>query len=153
LALLQERVQPVLVPDQEKLKQLLLDLEANDFSVREKATEDLEKLGELAGDALHKALEAKPSPETQTRIEQLLGRLADITPEYIRALRALDALEQIGTRPPGKQWNESPRGRPAQSLPARRRKPWPAYRVLERKQLARRRRPSRCRGPSGTDFP
>jgi hypothetical protein len=97
LALLQERVQPVLVPDQEKLKQLLLDLEANDFSVREKATEDLEKLGELAGDALHKALEAKPSPETQTRIEQLLGRLADIRPEYIRALRALDALEQIGT--------------------------------------------------------
>ena len=72
--------------------------ESNDFSVRQKATEELERLGDLAVATLEKALAVKPSLETRTRIDRLLEK-SDRTPppEVLRSLRALEALEHAGT--------------------------------------------------------
>jgi hypothetical protein len=47
------------------------DLDSNQFATREKATHELEKLGEAAQPALRKALEDNPKPEARKRLERL----------------------------------------------------------------------------------
>jgi hypothetical protein len=47
------------------------DLDSNQFTTREKATQELEKLGDSAQPALRKALEANPKPEARKRLERL----------------------------------------------------------------------------------
>jgi hypothetical protein len=93
--LFKERLRPVT----EDIRQLIADLDDNRFAVRQKATQDLSRLGKYAEAALRKALEGNPSPESRRRIEQLLQRLEDgvPSPERARALRALEVLERIGT--------------------------------------------------------
>ncbi|MBY0527862.1 MAG: sigma-70 family RNA polymerase sigma factor [Gemmataceae bacterium] len=98
---LAERVKAVTPPNAEQVKQLILDLEGDKpFAVRQKATDELEKLGELAADALQKVLDEKPGLETQMRIERLLARLVNAAappPDLLRSLRALEVLEDLGT--------------------------------------------------------
>jgi hypothetical protein len=59
----------------------------------------LELLGEAAVPALRQALADAPSAEVQRRAEKLMDKLAGPTPqlETLRALRAVEALEQIGS--------------------------------------------------------
>ena len=68
-------------------------------SVREKAAGELERWGERAVPALRRALVGGPSPEARRQIERLLGRLdGPVTaPEALRAVRAVEVLEQAGT--------------------------------------------------------
>jgi hypothetical protein len=71
---------------------------SDDFAVRERATEELADLGELAKPALEKALAGKPSVEVRSRVVRLLGRLQKSGPSAdLRASRALEVLGQIGT--------------------------------------------------------
>ena len=70
------------------------------FTTRQKATEDLEKLGPLAEPALKKVLEGQPGLETRQRVEKLIQRLesnAEPPPEQLRAIRAVRILEWLGT--------------------------------------------------------
>jgi WD40 repeat protein len=99
LPLLKERLKPAPALDQEKLKQLVTDLENERFAVRKKATDQLERLGQLAEQALTKRLEENPPLEVRQRIEQLLTKLKGFVthPDAVRALRAVEVLEQIGT--------------------------------------------------------
>ncbi len=54
--------------------------------------------GADAADALRKALANDPSTEARRRIESLLNRLdKGGDPEHLRALRAIEVLERIGT--------------------------------------------------------
>jgi WD40 repeat protein len=89
---LQERLRPAAIPA-EHVK-LVADLSSKRFAVRDKAFRTLEKLGEAAGAALHKALEGKPSLEVRRRLEQLMEKRAK---DAFRPLRAVEALEQVGT--------------------------------------------------------
>lgn len=57
--------------DSEKFHQWIADLDNDQFAVREKATRELEKLGETAQPALRKALEGHPKPEARKRLERL----------------------------------------------------------------------------------
>jgi hypothetical protein len=68
-------------------------------SPREKATKNLQGVGEAARSALEKALAASPSAEVKQRAEWLLAKLDDGVPaaEEVRELRGLEALEMIGT--------------------------------------------------------
>jgi RNA polymerase sigma factor (sigma-70 family) len=103
--LLQEHLQPVPAPDAEKVAQLIADLDSPTFATRKKAEDELEKLGELADDAMKKALDAKPALEVQKRLEGLREKLvtgAAPPPQTLRVLRALEVLESIGT-PEAKQ--------------------------------------------------
>jgi hypothetical protein len=98
-ALLKSKLKPVDPPDPKVVKQLLDDLNSETYTVRQKASVQLEKLADLAGPALREKLETKPSLEMRKRIEALLDKLdGPVTlPELLRSLRAVELLELIGT--------------------------------------------------------
>jgi WD40 repeat protein len=86
-----------------QLAQLIADLDADSFKLREEATRRLEALGKQAETALRRALAGSPSPEMRRRAERVLNKLAgaDVPappPEQLRGLRVIAALEQVGTR-------------------------------------------------------
>jgi hypothetical protein len=96
-----DHLKPVAVADQKRIARLIGDLDAEDFAVRERATRELETLGEAAADACRKVLEGAPSAESRRRLERLLAQQVRSqgkpTPEYLRLLRALEFLERAGT--------------------------------------------------------
>ena len=88
--------------DERRLRALLADLDSDDFLIRQKATEELEKAGEQALPAYRKALEGKPSLESRRRLEELLAKAQrsqeDLSGERLRPLRAIEALELASTK-------------------------------------------------------
>jgi hypothetical protein len=88
-------------PDERRVKQLIADLDAEQFEVRDRAMRDLTNLGVQAQPLLQKALERPPSAEAQRRLETLLAKLPSPGPGpagvELRHLRALQALEYAGT--------------------------------------------------------
>jgi hypothetical protein len=78
---------------------LLADLDDDRFEVREQAARELEGLGPLAEPALRQALAGRPSAEAKRRLTALLEKRAAATPtpEEVRAIRVVEALEQAGT--------------------------------------------------------
>jgi WD40 repeat protein len=96
---LKERLRPAGPVDAEKVKRLVADLDSEQFSVRRKANNELEKLGESATPLLRQALEGDPSAEARRRIEDVLKKTDSIVPagELLRSLRAIEVLETIGT--------------------------------------------------------
>ncbi|MBY0526209.1 MAG: sigma-70 family RNA polymerase sigma factor [Gemmataceae bacterium] len=85
--------------DPKRMAQLLADLESNEFMARQKAEADLERLGEQADPYLRKILEGKPSLDVRQRVEKLLAKVTgQVWPaETLRAVRAVEVLESIGT--------------------------------------------------------
>jgi WD40 repeat protein len=77
----------------------IADLDSDEFDRRERASHELGQLGEQAGPALRQALKAPPSAEARRRLEALLEYLEQGTtsPEQLRAVRAVQVLEGIGT--------------------------------------------------------
>jgi WD40 repeat protein len=98
---LAERIKPATPADPSKLKKLIVDLDSDDFTERANATEELEKLGELAVPALQKVLAGQPEPtlEFRRRAERMVARLQGgvLTSEQVRMVRALEVLERSGT--------------------------------------------------------
>jgi RNA polymerase sigma factor (sigma-70 family) len=94
---LQKHLLPVPRLEAKTVARLIADLDSDDFKVRQKATEELTKLGDAIAPALQTALEGKPSLEVRRRIQQLLDQTRDWTPEHLRDHRAIQALEHIGT--------------------------------------------------------
>jgi WD40 repeat protein len=86
-------------PDPEVVARLIRDLDAEDFSAREKASTELAKLGRQAERAMRQALEGKFSPEGRRRLNRLLDDLRDEGDdvEKVRSLRVVEVLEKIGT--------------------------------------------------------
>ncbi len=99
VGLLRDHLTPVSAVSRAYIDQLITNLDSDRFAVRKKATEELEKVVELAEASLRKAVvDGKPSLELQRRIERLLEKLDPASsPQRLRALRALEVLEHIGT--------------------------------------------------------
>jgi WD40 repeat protein len=97
--LLREKLRPAEPVDAGKLEGWVADLDSKNFAKRNKATEELAKLGDRAVPALQKVLAGKPSLETQRRVETLLEKLTTgaLTEEQLRLVRAVEALERMGT--------------------------------------------------------
>jgi WD40 repeat protein len=95
LAFLKERLVPVVAADPKELAPLLADLDSEQFAVRGKAARELEKLGESARPALHKLQSESRSAEGRRRAQQLLDKLEG--PTRLRAVRAMEVLEHLGT--------------------------------------------------------
>ena len=96
---LKQQLRPVEAADEKRLSRLLTDLDSETFERREAASEDLAQLGELAEPALRRSIKHRPAPEAKRRMTELLdmfdhGRLPAST---LRALRAVEALEHLGT--------------------------------------------------------
>jgi hypothetical protein len=99
LSLLRDRLHPVKPVSREQLERWIQELDSDQFAVREKATTQLQKLGELAEPALRRILEGKPTLEQRRRIEPMLAEL-DAKPssgKALRSLRAVRVLEYAGT--------------------------------------------------------
>jgi hypothetical protein len=96
---LAERVRPAAVPDAKRVAKRIADLDDERFEVREQASRELEGLGRLVEPALRKALAGQPSAEAKRRLTDVLGKVAGTTPtpEEVRAIRVVEALEQAGT--------------------------------------------------------
>jgi hypothetical protein len=94
---LTQRLQPVPDADPKRLSRLLADLENDEFSTRQMARAELQKLGELAEPALRRALANPPSAESRRRLEELVGELEGWSGERLRALRAIMVLENVGS--------------------------------------------------------
>jgi WD40 repeat protein len=71
-------------------------LDAPQFRDREKATGELAEAGELVAPQLRAALKAA-SPEARERLNGLLAKVDTMTPERLRAIRACEVLEGIGS--------------------------------------------------------
>jgi hypothetical protein len=98
VALLRDRVKPIEPIAAEKIRQWIADLADSAFTKREAATKELAALGERAEPALRAALAANPSPEQRQRLDKLLAApLEAPPPETLRFLRAVQALEAIGS--------------------------------------------------------
>jgi WD40 repeat protein len=98
LPLLRDHLHPAEAPPGEKLKQLLGDLDSDEFAKRNTANKELAEFEELAEPAMRDALREDISEEKRRRLEKLLDiTLIVRTPEKLRQLRALEVLEQIGT--------------------------------------------------------
>jgi RNA polymerase sigma factor (sigma-70 family) len=101
VAYLAQRLRPAANIDREKQKQvvqLITELDADDFAVRENAARELSRRGQAAEQALRAALEGSPSPEVRQRAETLLRKMSQQPPghERLRLLRAVEVLELIG---------------------------------------------------------
>jgi WD40 repeat protein len=97
-ALLEKKMQAITAMDEERLAKVLADLDHERFPVRERASSDLARLGELAEPFLRQTLQRDPSLEVRRRVELLLAKLdkAKLSPEQVRTLRAFEVLEAIG---------------------------------------------------------
>jgi WD40 repeat protein len=96
------------VTDPKQVARLIADLDSDSFAARQKATEELRRLGERVESGLREALKGSLSLEARKRVKELLEgvRALAVSPKQLRALRALEALEHIGT-PEARQVLES----------------------------------------------
>jgi RNA polymerase sigma factor (sigma-70 family) len=116
VSFLKGRLRPAPAVDGRRIDRLLADLDSDQFAARQKASEELRELGDPAEPALRRALDGNPSAEQRRRIKELLQALgAACPPERLRALRAVEVLEHLGT-PDSRQVLELLAGGPAEAL-------------------------------------
>jgi WD40 repeat protein len=97
-----ERLTPfAALMDAQRVGQLITELNHDQYTVREKAQQDLEKMGSLIEPILKKSLMGQlPSLEVRRRLEKLLDKMkadSGASPDVLRASRAVVILERIGT--------------------------------------------------------
>lgn len=99
VSLLAGKLTPVPATPRQRIRTYLADLDSDEFLRRDKATHELEQLGEVAAPAMRKLLEEKPPLEVRRRIEALLETIEarPLSPDALRAIRTLQVLETIGT--------------------------------------------------------
>jgi WD40 repeat protein len=96
--LLDAKLRPVSSPDPERVRRWIADLDAEDFDTRERASAELILIAAQIEPTLVSAHDTAASVEQRRRLAGLLplpGRA--ISPERLRVLRAIEALEEIGT--------------------------------------------------------
>ncbi len=83
----------------QRVVRLLANLDADEFTVREKASAELAKMGEAVKPLLRQALRRQSSPEVRLRLNLLLDqmRTSDSGGELLRGVRAVEVLETVGT--------------------------------------------------------
>jgi WD40 repeat protein len=96
---LARQLKPVVAVGRQEIARMIKDLDSDSFEVRQKAFDDLERLGELAEEDLRKMLAAELSVEVRRRVEQLLEGIREgpRPAGATREARALEVLEVIGT--------------------------------------------------------
>jgi hypothetical protein len=100
VALVKERLKPVPPLDVKVVEGLINQLGSDQYKVREKATGDLVKIGDQIIATLDKAAASNPSPETTKRLQVVRAKLTGLVlqGDRLRAFRAVEVLERIGTR-------------------------------------------------------
>jgi hypothetical protein len=96
---LRERVRPAPPTDAKYLSKLLTDLGSDRFAERERAKKELERLADRAEPALERFLQRDLPLEARRRAADILTQVQGpiVDAERLRSLRAVEALEHIGT--------------------------------------------------------
>jgi RNA polymerase sigma factor (sigma-70 family) len=98
VTLLKDRLRPAVV-DRKRILALVADLDSDEFTVREKAVNELKQFGPEAVPMFREVFAGKPSAEVRKQLEAL----QDTSPlpvrpgEELRGIRAAAVLEQVGT--------------------------------------------------------
>ena len=86
--------------DPKRIDRMFVDLNADKFDVRNKATKELERYGRWMEGRFKEMLANPPTLEVQRRVEQMLAKLTgglSLEQERIRVRRVMLILEQVGT--------------------------------------------------------
>jgi WD40 repeat protein len=99
LRFLRRKLRPVPPVEKQILTRLVGDLDHDSFPIRNRATERLAALGEIAESALRDKLNKQPTPEYRERATALLHNLQPpiSSPEALKASRSIQILEQMNT--------------------------------------------------------
>jgi WD40 repeat protein len=103
VALLEERLPAVVAPDEKRIARLIVELDSDQFAVRERAAQDLAKLGRQAEDQLRKALRDATSAEVRERIKELLQQIEKdqstrvAVADELTVVRAVELFELLDT--------------------------------------------------------
>ncbi|HJZ91474.1 MAG TPA: hypothetical protein VKE40_11415, partial [Gemmataceae bacterium] len=99
VAMLRERLKPVVTPPADQIRKLIADLDNATFATRQRATAELTKLGDAADDQLRAALKGDLTAEQRGRVEGILGKrgLTESDPDQLRPLRCVEVLEKSGS--------------------------------------------------------
>ena len=96
--MLRERIKPVPTLDTRTFEQWIDDLNSEKFAVRNAATKRTGTTGGQLQEPIKKALKGSITLETRRRLEEILNTLSHVPgPETVRTIRAIMALERIGT--------------------------------------------------------
>ncbi len=100
IKLLRGKLRPITAADARRVERLLAELGSEQFTTRERASEELAKLGELVEPTLRKALGGATDLEVKRRLKGLLSvsDRGQLPPETIRQVRAVEVLEHLGGR-------------------------------------------------------
>jgi hypothetical protein len=115
VALLAARLKPARAVDPKVVAGLIADLDSPEFATRDRAAAALRQLGRSAAAALREAREKSASAEVRRKAGNLLAELEESAtpPEELRALRAVEVLEWLGTPEARRllaEWAEGERG-------------------------------------------
>jgi WD40 repeat protein len=100
LPFLRERLKAAAAADAAKIRRWIAELDSEQFAVREAATKELKKTDRQVEPLLQEAMKNNTSLETRRRLEQILNSVRDApSREVLRTIRAIMALERIGTTP------------------------------------------------------
>lgn len=94
-----ERVPVPTAVSADKLAALVVNLGSDEFATRQAAAKELEGIGTPAAGVLREVVRGKPAPEVRKVAERLLLKIEGVIhrPEDLRALRAVEVLEVVGT--------------------------------------------------------
>jgi hypothetical protein len=97
--LVNDRLRPAPSKESLGLRRLIADLDNDSFIVRQNAEQALAKLGVRAEGALREAVKENPTLQARKSMEALLEKVEGHVnaPERLREMRAVEALEHIGT--------------------------------------------------------
>lgn len=86
-------------PDPKRVPQLIAELDNDDFKTRQRASQELERLGQAAEGPLKEAMKKNPSADKRKWLEDLLAKIQPTTAaaHELRLLRIIDVLEHIPT--------------------------------------------------------
>jgi hypothetical protein len=96
---LRTRLRPVPPLDEKLIAALIAGLDNESFEEREKAQKGLEGFGGPVRPPVLKALAGQPTPEAKRRLDAILQRVDEqaLSAEALRHVRAVEALERMGT--------------------------------------------------------
>ncbi len=99
IALMKGRLKSASPVDDKQVEELIEQLSASQYKVRQKATLDLLQLGERVLPLLDKALASHPALEAQLRLTEVRKRVFGVVlkGERLQTFRAVEVLEHIGT--------------------------------------------------------
>ena len=95
--MLRDRMRPTPALDESRTLRLIALLSSSDYTVRHRATAELEQIGEPAWTILEAKMKYGPTVETRRRIEWLLKESPTAAADYLRELRAIEVLERIAS--------------------------------------------------------